>query len=609
MLNLPENKTRLANMLKALGNPVRFQIMETLAENQTCITNQIVATTELAQSTVSQHLKVLREAGLIHGELEGPATCYCINPQGVTWLKEQIENWLPDCCSSMEISNPSHLYFEKNADQWDKLRSGYFSEAVRESAIHKAYLHPEMVVADIGAGTGFMAQGLAPLVKLVHLVDGSEKMLEVARHNLEGMDNVIYHEADGLRLPIEDGELDVAFANMYLHHSPDPLAAIQEMTRVLKPGGRLVITDMDAHENAWFREEMADTWLGFDRSQVQDWFEQAGLVNVIVDCSGESCCATRNDNQACEDEKAQVSVFLAVGTRRTIGVREAVQTAYGAQAETGGCCSPVETSASACCSSESSQAPSQLLGLEEIPLMESSCCGNALVPDQVVRFEQIGMDAVLPTGVQYNTGYSEEQRLAVPEEAAGLALGCGNPTALANIRPGETVLDIGSGAGMDALLAGRAVGEAGKVIGVDMTPQMLERARANAEKTGMGWVEFRSGEASNLPLESSTVDVVLSNCVINLVEDKGKVFREIARVLKPGGRLEISDMVFGRGIPASLHSEANEWAGCVNGALPEAEYLDLIGVAGMGQIQVQRTRSGGSIAGVPVYSVHVSARK
>jgi ubiquinone/menaquinone biosynthesis C-methylase UbiE/DNA-binding HxlR family transcriptional regulator len=609
MSNLPENKTRLANMLKALGNPVRFQIMETLAKNKTCITNQIVATTELAQSTVSQHLKVLREAGLIHGEVDGPATCYCINPQGVTWLKEQIENWLPNCCSTGEFSNPSRLYFEQNAGQWDTLRSGYFSEAVRESAIRKAYLHPEMVAADIGAGTGFMAQGLAPRVRHVHLVDGSGKMLEIARRNLAGVENASFHEADGLKLPFADEELDVAFANMYLHHCPDPLAAIQEMTRVLKPGGRLVITDMDVHENAWFREEMADTWLGFERSQVQDWFDQAGLVNVIVDCSGESCCATRNDNRAFEAEKAQVSIFLAVGTRRTMGVREAVQSAYGARAETGGCCSSGQTSASTCCSSESSRASSQLLGLDETAIIESSCCGNALVREQVVRLEQIGMDAVLPTWVQYDTGYSEEQRLSVPEEAAGLALGCGNPTALANIRPGETVLDIGSGAGMDALLAGQAVGEAGRVIGVDMTPQMLERARANAKKTGMSWVEFRQGEASSLPVESGTVDVVLSNCVINLVEDKGKVFKEIARVLRPGGRLEISDMVFARGIPASLHSEAKEWAGCVNGALPEAEYLDLIAAAGMGQIQVQRTKSGGAIAGVPVYSVHVSARK
>ncbi len=142
-----------------------------------------------------------------------------------------------------------------------------------------------------------------------------------------------------------------------------------------------------------------------------------------------------------------------------------------------------------------------------------------------------------------------------------------------------------------------------------MTPQMLERARKNAEKTGMSWVEFRQGEASNLPVEAGTVDVVLSNCVINLVEDKARVFGEIARVLKPGGRMEISDMVFERGVPAGLHSSAEDWAGCINGALPEAEYLDLISQAGMNEVQVQRTKSGGSIAGVPVYSVHVSALK
>ena len=163
---------------------------------------------------------------------------------------------------------------------WDNLRTGYFGEAVRDAAIAKAYLRPEMVVADVGAGTGFIAAGLAPLVRRVYVVDGSAAMLDVARKNLAALSNIEYHLADGLELPFPDDSLDAVFANMYLHHCPDPLAAIREMVRVLRPGGRLVITDMDAHPYAWFKEEMADVWQGFERDQVRAWFREAGLVNL-----------------------------------------------------------------------------------------------------------------------------------------------------------------------------------------------------------------------------------------------------------------------------------------------------------------------------------------
>ncbi len=162
---------------------------------------------------------------------------------------------------------------------------------MRDAALARAYLRPEMVVADVGAGTGFLSAGLAPLVRQVHVIDGSEAMLEVARHNLQEFTNLIYKRADGLALPLPDESLDAAFANMYLHHTPDPAAAIREMARVLRPGGRLVLTDMDAHAYEWFKAEMADVWLGFEREQVREWFEAAGLVNVIVDCTGQSCCA------------------------------------------------------------------------------------------------------------------------------------------------------------------------------------------------------------------------------------------------------------------------------------------------------------------------------
>jgi ubiquinone/menaquinone biosynthesis C-methylase UbiE len=212
----------------------------------------------------------------------------------------------------MLSTNPSADYFEQVANQWDDRRKGYFTEAVREATIQKAKLHPEMIVADVGAGTGFVAAGLAPLVKHVYVIDGSPAMLAVARKNLSQFTNLTFETGDALTLPCPDESLDAAFANMYLHHCPEPPAAIREMIRTLKPGGRLIITDMDSHTHEWFKEEMADVWLGFERDQVRVWFEQAGLADVDIDCTGQSCqtSCTRGD------EDARVSIFVAVGTKR-----------------------------------------------------------------------------------------------------------------------------------------------------------------------------------------------------------------------------------------------------------------------------------------------------
>lgn len=211
--------------------------------------------------------------------------------------------------------------------------------------------------------------------------------------------------------------------------------------------------------------------------------------------------------------------------------------------------------------------------------------------------------------VLYDTGYTAEQLAAVPLDAANMSLGCGNPTAMASLRPGETVLDIGSGAGIDALYAARRVGPAGRVIGLDMTPSMIERARRNAAEAGLGQVEFRLGQAEEMPVEEGTVDVILSNCVINLAEDKGRVFEEAYRVLKPGGRLSISDMVTAGPLPMSVRGDPQMWAGCINGALPEQEYLDLVRQAGFVDVAGKRSLSGGQLEGVDVYSLAVSAQK
>jgi len=192
-------------------------------------------------------------------------------------------------------------------------------------------------------------------------------------------------------------------------------------------------------------------------------------------------------------------------------------------------------------------------------------------------------------------GYSATDTAALPE-GADLGLGCGAPTAHADIHPGDVVLDLGSGAGIDVFVAARATGPTGRVIGVDMTPAMLERARHNAAKAGVGNVEFRLGEIEHLPVADASVDAVISNCVINLSPDKPAVFREAFRALRPGGRLAVSDLVLSRPLPEEARRSADLWCGCVAGASLEAEYLDAIRAAGFERVEVVRRSSYGALA-------------
>ncbi|MBK9335529.1 MAG: arsenite methyltransferase [Lewinellaceae bacterium] len=173
---------------------------------------------------------------------------------------------------------------------------------------------------------------------------------------------------------------------------------------------------------------------------------------------------------------------------------------------------------------------------------------------------------------------------------ADLSLGCGLPTEHAHIAEGDTVLDLGSGAGNDCFVARAATGPEGKVIGVDFTPEMIRRARLNAEKLGFNNVEFRQGDIEELPLSDNSVDVVVSNCVLNLVPDKGRVFSEIHRVLRPGGHFSISDIVLVGELPDALRQSAELYAGCVSGAIQQADYLDLIQQAGLENIQIQKSK-------------------
>lgn len=214
----------------------------------------------------------------------------------------------------------------------------------------------------------------------------------------------------------------------------------------------------------------------------------------------------------------------------------------------------------------------------------SSCCGDAKSYRDVL--------------------YTGDDVKELPETVT--SLGCGNPTAIAGIREGETVLDLGSGPGLDCFLAAKQVGERGHVIGLDMTPDMLALAEENKKKLGVTNVEFRRGEMESMPNDDSAVDVILSNCVINLSPDKDAVFRESFRVLRPGGRFHVSDIVLQRELTPQERDDLALWAGCASGALLESDYLGRLVQAGFNDVQVE---SRSELRGKPWYSATVSARR
>jgi arsenite methyltransferase len=201
----------------------------------------------------------------------------------------------------------------------------------------------------------------------------------------------------------------------------------------------------------------------------------------------------------------------------------------------------------------------------------SSCCGSTAV-EQKGTFVKIA-------------GYDQDELSRLPADAVQNSFGCGNPLAFAGVQPGQVVLDIGSGAGIDCFLAAEKVGPAGKVIGLDMTPEMIERARQNARKAGFTNVEFRFGDAEKMPVEDTSVDWVISNCVINLSPDKPAVFGEIARILRPGGRISISDIV-AQELPESVRQSRDAWTGCLAGAISEEAYVKGLEAAGLRDVRV-----------------------
>ncbi|MGD9396768.1 MAG: arsenite methyltransferase [Candidatus Thorarchaeota archaeon] len=221
----------------------------------------------------------------------------------------------------------------------------------------------------------------------------------------------------------------------------------------------------------------------------------------------------------------------------------------------------------------------------------SSCCG----PQEEVKVTRVNLAEAL--------GYDTE---GMPTGAVETFAGCGNPVALASLKEGEVVLDLGSGAGLDMFVASRKVGETGKVIGVDMTPAMVEKAKKNAEELGITNVEFRFGDIEDMPVEDDSVDVVISNCVINLAPDKGKVFREAFRVLKPGGRVVVSDIVLSKPLPKEVSDQVVTYTGCIGGAILDEEYLQHMRDAGFKDARIT-SKAGESIYGA--YSAYIAGTK
>jgi SAM-dependent methyltransferase len=212
----------------------------------------------------------------------------------------------------------------------------------------------------------------------------------------------------------------------------------------------------------------------------------------------------------------------------------------------------------------------------KVAVERSSCCGE--VSSCCATSE--------PTqDISRKIGYSEEELKSVPE-GANLGLGCGNPVAIASLKDGETVLDLGSGPGLDCFLAADKVGKNGRVIGIDMTPEMIEKARANAVKGNYTNVEFRLGEIEHLPVADNSVDVVISNCVINLSPDKQSVFRDAFRVLRPGGRIMVSDVVLSKELPDLIKDSVDAYVGCIAGAITKEEYLKTIVDVGFSKVGI-----------------------
>ncbi|MCK9486400.1 MAG: arsenite methyltransferase [Dehalococcoidia bacterium] len=298
----------------------------------------------------------------------------------------------------------------------------------------------------------------------------------------------------------------------------------------------------------------------------------------------------------------------------TYGARaRAVLASAGAPPTADACCAPAsaeDAAAGACCSPAASMTAASAAqpmsvsfqaAAASAPTADESCCG----PDCCDGSAQAASEGNPAAGQQFGAAlYEATDVSALPESVVAASAGCGNPLAIAALRPGERVLDLGSGGGIDCFLAARQVGEAGEVWGLDMTPDMVALARHNAGEVGLENVRFRLGEIEDIPFEEGRFDVIMSNCVINLSADKPRVFREAFRVLAAGGRLGVSDMVQVGELSEGQRASLDQWAGCIAGALPLEDYLDAIRAAGFVQVEAQHEATAPGVV-----SAYLTARK
>jgi len=298
-----------------------------------------------------------------------------------------------------------------------------------------------------------------------------------------------------------------------------------------------------------------------------EYFERLGFARVARERAPREIQQSVEFSEACPKNAVVMMLALRAGSNANKGdddmdIKKEVREKYAEAARQATLAASAGGPKASCCGGGGAAA--------------RSCCGDAAASAQDAITQNL---------------YDEAQLKDVPVDAALASLGCGNPTALAELKTGEVVLDLGSGGGIDVILSARRVGPAGKAYGLDMTDEMLEVARANQKKAGVENVEFLKGEMEDIPLSGGSVDVVISNCVINLSPDKKRVLQEAYRVLKPGGRLAVSDIVARGRIPDDVRRDMELWTGCIAGALEEGEYRGLLGSAGFEGIEIEPTRT------------------